>query len=237
VLESVDMVPVLRLASNSPRRKQLLDLTRIPFSVCPADIDESVLPGELPAQYVLRLAEEKARAVALKEGSGDREQVILAADTTVADGDRILGKPGGPVEACEMLRSLRGRAHTVYTGISVASTTSKRQITELCATQVWMRAYSDDEIEVYITSGDPFDKAGAYAIQNEVFRPVERIEGCYPCVMGLPVCQVVEVLGLFGLEPASPVILTCPEHRAAGTPCPVYEQVLPDQDPSQQGQH
>lgn len=233
MLESILMVPLLRLASNSPRRKQLLALTGIPFSVCPADIDESALPGELPAEYVLRLAINKAHTAALavqQEGQSSQGVLILAADTTVADGSRILGKPAGALEAEEMLLSLRGRDHFVYTAICVVDPVDGRQEAELSATRVWMRDYTNEEIASYIASGDPFDKAGAYAIQNADFHPVERIEGCFATVMGLPVCQVVRTLQAFGVRPSRSVSAACQEFLELGQPCLVYQQVLAGQN-------
>ena len=210
------MIPTLVLASNSPRRRRLLALTGWTFSVRPVDVDERPLPGEAPDGYVLRLAESKARAAGKDAVPG---QVVLTADTTVADGAVILGKPADAAEARQMLRDLRGRTHTVYTAIAVlrnqisgtaaasgASIDYRAEpphvLTNLCATQVWMRSTTDDEIENYIASGDPFDKAGAYAIQNPEFQPVEQIEGCYCCVVGLPVCAVVRALAQVWAEAA-----------------------------------
>jgi MAF protein len=220
------MTPTLILASNSPRRRHLLALTGWAFSVRPVDIDERPLPDEPPAEYVLRLAASKARAAGAQASPGD---ILLTADTTVADGPHILGKPEDASEARAMLRSLRGRAHMVYTAIGVfhagaaGETPSVR--TDLCATRVWMRDYSDAEIEVYIASGDPFDKAGGYAIQNETFQPVERIEGCYACVVGLPVCHVVRALSPYGLQPAADVAAACAHELAPDSPCPVFEEI------------
>lgn len=212
------------LASNSPRRRQLLGLTGWPFSLRPVNIDESPWPGEDPSAYVLRLAEAKARAACEGVPQGD---IILASDTTVADGARILGKPADSEEARQMLRSLRGREHRVYTAIGAASAHNGRLITDLCLARVWMRSYSDEEIEDYIASGDPFDKAGGYAIQHPQFRPVERLEGCYACVMGLPVCHVIRLLASFGLPaPQSDIAEACPNLLGTGTPCPVHEQIL-----------
>ncbi len=218
----MDMVPKLVLASNSPRRRQLLALTGWAFTVRPVDIDERPLPGESPLDYVLRLAETKARAAAATAGP---DELILAADTTVADGERILGKPDDADMARAMLRSLRGRDHCVYTATGVADAAG-RLATKACETRVWMRDYTDAEIEAYIASGDPFDKAGAYAIQNTIFQPVERIDGCYPCVVGLAVCCVVDVLARFGLTPPVDVTAGCPFHLETDTPCLVYERLL-----------
>lgn len=225
------MAPNLLLASNSPRRRELLALTGWTFTVRPVDINEDPLPGEDPAKYVLRLAESKARAAAHYAEPG---QLILAADTTVVDGLLILGKPADAAEARQMLRSLRGRAHVVYTAIGVSDPSadhpdgSEHLVVDLCETRVWMRDYSDAEIEAYIASGDPFDKAGAYAIQNAAFHPVERIEGCYACVVGLPVCHVVKAVAAFGLTPSQDITQSCPKHLKMDTPCPVYEKILRD---------
>jgi septum formation protein len=223
MLESGGMTLELLLASNSPRRRELLALTGWPFSIQAVDIDESTKPGEPPADYVARLAESKARAAGQDSRPGG---IILAADTTVADGDIILGKPADDAEARFMLRSLRGREHKVFTAISVFDPKSGRLMNDLCATSVWMRDYSDEEIETYIASGDPFDKAGGYAIQNPVFHPVERIDGCYACVVGLPVCHVVRALAQFGFETQRDLSAACPEGLSVDTPCPEFEKII-----------
>lgn len=217
------MTPTLILASNSPRRRQLLSLTGWDFSVRPVDIDERPLPGELPADYVHRLAEAKARAAGAQARSGE---IILAADTTVADGSMILGKPSGPEEARQMLRGLGGREHSVYTAIGVSDAHHRRVLVDVCHTRVWMRSYTADEIEAYIATGDPFDKAGAYAIQHTGFHPVERIEGCYACVVGLPVCRVIPSLALFGLPPVGELTGACERALRTNSPCLVYERTL-----------
>lgn len=221
------MAPKLFLASNSPRRRQLLSLAGWPFTVRAVEIDERPFLGERPAAYVMRLAEGKARAAS---GLADPDDLILAADTTVADGDLILGKPTNAAEARAMLQSLRGKAHLVYTAIFVLDSRSGRVLPDLCATRVWMRDYSDEEMEAYIASGDPFDKAGAYAIQNHGFHPVERIEGCYNCVVGLPLCRVVQALSQFGLTPPTPITSNCLPALQTDTPCQAYIRLL-EQDP------
>jgi MAF protein len=188
------------------------------------DINEDPLPGEPPADYVLRLAADKARAAA---PSALPDQLILTADTTVADGSTILGKPVDAANARHMLTRLGGREHWVYTAIGVSDPANHRLSTDLCAARVWMRSYTADEIEAYIASGDPFDKAGAYAIQHPGFHPVERIEGCYACVMGLPVCHVIRVLNRFGLMPPNPdVTAACPQQLKINSPCPNFERIL-----------
>ncbi len=177
------------LASNSPRRRQLLALGAQPFSVIVAGVDESTRPNESPAEYVLRLAETKARAIVAHP-----DQIVLAADTTVVDGNDILGKPQDEAEAFAMLSRLRGRTHQVYTGIALLRKSDDTLLTDLSITDVPMRDYSDEEMHTYISTGDPLDKAGAYAIQHPHFRPVARMDGCYAGVMGLPMCHVLRVL-------------------------------------------
>ena len=179
------------LASNSPRRRQLLGWLGIDFEARPADIDESARPGELPQPYVLRLAEGKARAAGACQPQGC---LVLAADTIVADGAALLGKPAGADEARTMLSALRGRVHQVHTALALLDPAGGELLTELCSTDVPMRAYSDAEMDVYIASGDPLDKAGAYAIQNAAFHPVENFSGCYASVMGLPMCHLLRGL-------------------------------------------
>ena len=183
--------PWLVLASNSPRRRQLLALTDWMFHIVVADIDESPRVNELPADYVLRLAETKARAVASRAHS---DQIILAADTTVVDGNDILGKPKDNVEAFTLLTRLRGHTHQVYSGVAMLRLSDGRLLKELSVTDVPMRDYSDEEIQAYVQTGDPLDKAGAYAIQHPLFHPVANMSGCYAGVMGLPMCHVVRML-------------------------------------------
>ena len=166
------------------------------FRVIPANLDERQLPGESPDRYVLRLAESKARAVLPLAANGE---IVLAADTIVVDGEELLGKPAGPVEAMRMLRQLRGRNHQVYTALAVANPATAEILQDLCVSQVPMRAYEDTEIETYVYSGDPLDKAGGYAIQNQAFHPVIDFRGCFASVMGLPLCHLTRTLGKMGL--------------------------------------
>ncbi len=175
----------------------------------------------MPAAYVLRLAEMKARAVST---SAPRDQIILAADTAVVDGDDILGKPADAVEAAAMLRRLRGRTHQVYTGLAVFRPNDGELVTDLCVTEVSMRAYSDEEIEAYILTGDPLDKAGAYAIQHPRFQPVERLQGCYAGVMGLPLCHLTRALRSLGLTPPADVAAEC--QNALRYDCPIAHTIL-----------
>ncbi|MEJ5225150.1 MAG: Maf family protein [Anaerolineales bacterium] len=212
--------PVL-LASNSPRRRQLLALTGWKYSVAASDVDESVRPGESPEVYVRRLAEEKARAAAQKAHS---ERFVIGSDTTVVlDGD-ILGKPADADEALSMLRRLRGRTHQVFTGIAVLRLEDGLTHTDVCVTDVPMRAYSDDEIAAYVASGDPLDKAGAYAIQHAWFRPVASMAGCYASVMGLPLCHLARLMRAFGVPARDNIPSGC--QTALNYACPVYASIL-----------
>lgn len=200
----------LILASGSPRRRELLGLTGLPFTVVTADIDETPLPGEAADTYTARLSREKAQAVCHHVS---RPALILAADTTVADGGAILGKPASDEEARAMLRQLRGRAHQVYTALTLIDTTLGHSHTSIEKSDVWMRDYTDAEIETYIASRDPFDKAGGYAIQNPDFHPVESLNGCYSNVMGLPLCLLVRMLRQFNTEPPHDITPLCQQYH------------------------
>jgi septum formation protein len=207
----------LILASTSPRRRQLLGLGGWMFHILPADVDETPYNGESAASYVLRLAEAKARAVAEQ---ARRSELIIAADTTVADGDAILGKPADAREAFEMLDSLRGRTHQVHTAIAVHDPAAGRLLTDLASTDVPMRDYTDAEIQTYISTGDPFDKAGSYAIQHPGFKPVEQLSGCYANVVGLPLCHLERVLKKFGAASKNNIPLAC--QNTLGYDCSEY---------------
>lgn len=202
----------LLLASNSPRRRQILALAGYSFVPAAADIDETPLSAEPPEVYVLRLAREKALRIhqTTIPQPAHGTLPVLAADTTVADGAQILGKPADAAEAAAMLRQLRGRAHRVYTGLALI-TPAGTTFDAVCATDVYMRDYAEDEIAAYVASGDPLDKAGAYAIQHAGFHPVERLRGCYANVMGLPVCLLESLLREAGLTPRLG-LAPCPEN-------------------------
>jgi septum formation protein len=219
VLESFPVSPQLVLASNSPRRHQLLSLADWTFNVIIADVDESQRPNELPANYVLRLAETKARAITMHP-----DQIVLAADTTVVDGNDILGKPLDNAEAFDMLRRLRGHTHQVYTGVALLRQSDGLLLKELCVTDVPMRAYSDEEINAYIETGDPLDKAGAYAIQHPQFHPVASMSGCYASVMGLPMCHVVRMMRKMNVQPCADVPVKC--QTMLEYQCPVSKAIL-----------
>ena len=180
------MRPLL-LASASPRRAELLRAAGFAFDVQPADVDESVRDGEAPADYVRRVAEDKARA-ALAAAPG---RVVLAADTTVVVDTHILAKPADDADAARMLRRLAGRRHEVLTGVCVAARSVDCRVE---TTAVEFARLTDEEIAWYVASGEPRDKAGAYAIQGLASRFVTRLEGSYSNVVGLPVALVYEML-------------------------------------------
>ncbi len=179
------------LASQSPRRAELLRQAGIPFVVRAAGVDETPLPGERAADYVRRLAEAKALAVAAASN-----ETVLGADTTVVIGDRMLGKPEDAADAARMLAALSGRSHEVLTGICLRRETASgpRLIRDFAVTRVWFSAMTPREIEDYATSGEPLDKAGAYAIQGLASKFIEKIEGCYFNVVGLPIPLVYRYL-------------------------------------------
>jgi septum formation protein len=232
---------ILVLASNSPRRKQLLALGGWDFTIVAPQVDERVLIGELPQDYVRRLAESKARAAwqvlrgdapPVTGGNKDHSQetIILAADTTVVyktvltESYEILGKPANSVEAEAMLRQLRGQVHQVLTGLVVLRVVGEQLKSEVVATDVRMREYSDEEMLAYIATADPLDKAGAYAIQHAIFRPVQNLQGCYANVMGLPVCHAAVLLTQFGCPPASDIVQRC--QQMLDFACPVFLKAI-----------
>ena len=176
------------LASSSPRRRELLSILGIPFTVQHADIDESVRPGESPTMYVARLARQKADTVA----RGNAGTPVLGADTTVILGGEILGKPEDVADARRMLRALSNKMHQVATAVCLVTDGHAHEHLEL--TNVFMRAIPPDEIEAYIATGEPMDKAGAYAIQGGAAKWIYRIEGDYFNVVGLPVAAVWDLL-------------------------------------------
>ncbi len=184
------------LASRSPRRQEFLRQFGVPFIVHTADIDERAHLHENPTDMVQRLSAEKAAAVAKHHP----DALIIAADTIVVLDDVVLGKPVDAAHARRMLVSLRGREHHVYSAVSLLQPKSNRRFSALNSVTVRMRNYTDAEIEAYIASGDPLDKAGAYAIQNRKFSPVACWEGCYASVMGFPLADVALGLAQFGIN-------------------------------------
>jgi MAF protein len=210
---------LLILASNSPRRKELLALLQVPFKVIPGDVDEKVRKDEKAEGYVQRLAFEKAKSL-----TPDQTQVVIAADTVVIDQGEILGKPEDKADAKRMLQTLRGHTHRVMTAITLVSGSTGQVWMDACETQVPMREYADLEIEGYIESGDPMDKAGAYAIQHPGFHPVEKLSGCYASVMGLPLCHLLCLLRQAGLRIDADIPALCQQHL--GIQCEVFPNIL-----------
>jgi MAF protein len=191
------------LASKSPRRRQLLTALELDFVVDIAEVDETPREEESPEVLVCRLCRAKAAAVAERH-PGD---VVLAADTLVVLDGVLLGKPADPLEAVAMLSALRDRVHSVYTAVCVTRDTWA--VARVAATDVKMRAYTDNEIEAYVETGDPLDKAGAYGIQDPQFAPVARWDGCYSAVMGLPMGLAVELLRGMGIGVETDVAAAC----------------------------
>ena len=206
----------LTLASASPRRRELLAALGLPFDVTPADVDETIAPGEDATGAVVRLARAKAEAVAWRDWDG----LVLGADTVVVLDGRILGKPAGAAEATAMLLALRDREHAVVTGVALCDSRSGAVATAVPATTVCMRHYTNAEIAASVAAGTPFDKAGAYAIQDDVLAPVARIDGCYCTVVGLPLWSVSRLLRELcpDLRPRAPS-----ESRQVCASCPLAD--------------
>ncbi|MEW5988431.1 MAG: Maf family protein [Chloroflexota bacterium] len=243
------MTPTFILASGSPRRRELIRLLGLPFEIRPVDVDENSAADSDPITHVRQIAELKARVVAdvaqaaglrlYRDGerqvAGGRAKiqnpkskiqnaVIVAADTAVALDGKTFGKPADAEEARRMLRQLRGRVHQVHTGLAVIHTASGRLLTDVATVDVPMRNYSDVEIEDYVATGDPMDKAGAYAIQHASFRPVVGLAGCYAGVMGLPLCHLARALRRLGVTVPVDVAAGCMAHNQYD--CPVYASIL-----------
>jgi septum formation protein len=180
----------LVLASASPRRSELLRNAGIAFTVQPAHVDERMLAGETPEEYAKRLAREKAQAVS-QQRTGE---TVLGADTIVVVDSEVLEKPRDQADAARMLRLLSGRSHRVITGVCVIKAVSSIEDVRAATTEVWMRDLSEEEIQEYVASGEPMDKAGAYAIQGTASRWIWKIVGCYFNVVGLPVPLVYRML-------------------------------------------
>ena len=181
----------LILASASPRRKELLELAGIPLEVIPSQANERFLQGESPEEHVRRVAKAKAMDV----GRQHPGRWVLGADTVVAIDGRILGKPGDDREAEEMLRNLSQREHRVLTGFCVLRYPSLDRREGTVISRVKFKDLSAAEIHWYISTGEPFDKAGAYAIQGRAAFMVKEVHGSYTNVVGLPLCEIVEALG------------------------------------------
>lgn len=198
------------LASASPRRSELLRQIGVRFEVRPAEIPEDLAPGEAPEAYVLRLAAAKAAVVwSALDAAHAEPRPVLAADTAVVLDGRVLGKPANAVEAEAMLEQLSGRAHDVLTAVSLRC--GSQPETLLASAEVRFRATTLAERRAYCATGEPFDKAGGYAIQDAAFHPVARIEGCECGVMGLPLWTLRRLLHDVGIEASTPALERCAE--------------------------
>jgi septum formation protein len=180
----------LILASASPRRAELLANAGYEFDVRVADVDEAVHPGEAPEDYVLRVARDKARVIAAREGGG--ASLVIGADTTVVAAGQVLGKPRGPADAVRMLTLLSGTDHDVLTGVVIVG--RGREEAEVAHTRVHFVPLTDEDIAWYVSSGEPDGKAGAYAIQGRAARFIDRIEGSWSNVVGLPVATIARMI-------------------------------------------
>ena len=208
--------PRIVLASGSPRRRDLLGRLGVPFAVVASYADESLPPGTAPEAAVIRLAERKARAVAAS-GRVPPGALVLAADTTVALDGELLGKPADNAESAAMLRRLLGRGHEVWTGVALLDPATGATRSAAVRSRVVMRRAADAEVAAYLATGEGRDKAGAYGIQGAAGAFVERVEGCWNNVVGLPLCAVADLLAAAGVpvSPAGPAC-TLPD----GTACP-----------------
>ena len=215
-------VPLI-LASASPRRKELLELTGLVFEIQPVTVDENSYTKGSPFKLAQQIAYEKA-SEAVK--SAPENSLVLTADTVVINNDDILGKPETQQDAVDMLMHLRDGRHDVITSLVLVDRHARRQIHESCRTNVPMRAYTDLEIENYVASGSPMDKAGAYGIQDDDPGLVEigDISGCFANVMGLPICHFTRAMQTLGRKVSAGVPANC--RQFTGYDCPVYEAIL-----------
>jgi septum formation protein len=184
------------LASNSPRRRELLTQIGLDFTCDPADVDERILPDEGAEAYAVRVALDKARVAAGRAGDG----IVIAADTIVVLGDAILGKPADARDAERMLGMLSGRMHRVISGLAIVDAKTGKTRSGAASTSVWFRDLTPARIRDYVLTGEPLDKAGAYGIQEKGALFVTKIEGCYFNVVGLPLSLLGEMLQAYGVN-------------------------------------
>jgi len=187
----------LILASASPRRRELLESIRIPFEVMPSDVPEVRSEGESPEEYVARLSREKAAAIASQHPT----RWVLAADTTVLLGDQLLEKPLNRADAVRMLSAVCGRTHTVYTGVTLLNLATRYHDTRVAESEVRMLPLADCDIEWYVETGEPLDKAGSYAVQGIGAMFIESVHGSYTNVVGLPLALLFQMLRKAGIDP------------------------------------
>ena len=191
---------MLHLASQSPRRRQLLEQIGVPFAMLDVDVIEQRIQGESPHDYVSRVARDKARAGWAGLDRHAEDSVVLGADTEVVLDDDVFGKPQDADEAAAMLRRLSGRTHAVITVVWLVG--AARELCATCVSQVRFATLDESTIAAYVTTGEPFGKAGAYAIQGRGATLVEHLQGSYSGVMGLPVFETARLLREFGVRPA-----------------------------------
>lgn len=184
------------LASSSPRRADLLKQAGLEFQIMVSEVDETPAPGLAPDELVRELALRKANAVAAMLDKG----LVIGADTVVVKAGRILGKPSGPQEAAEMLRLLQGGGHEVYTGVALVDAVSQKTVVEHEMTRVFFNPLTKGEISRYVATGEPMDKAGAYGVQGLAALFINRLEGCYTNVVGLPLARLAIMLKQIGYE-------------------------------------
>lgn len=209
------------LASQSPRRRQLLQLLGYPFTTMPAAADEDSITHPDPALNVVQTAQLKTAVIRpnLPQPAANERVIVIAADTTVALDNTMLNKPADATAARTMLTALRDRTHYVHTGISLLDVGSGREVHGVNTAAVVMRPYSDAEIDAYIATGDPFDKAGGYAVQHPTFQPAARIDGCYTGVMGLSLCHLLTLLDALDVPRQFDAAGLHAAH--SGYPCPI----------------
>ncbi len=217
-------MPDLILASASPRRQALIQLLGRSVIVRPTAVDEESVTHPDPAVNVVRTARLKAEAAA---AALDTDGIVIAADTTVVLDGEMLNKPAGAAEARAMLRRLRGRTHHVHTGLVLLDAARGRAASTLSTTAVTMRDYDDAEIDAYVASGDPLDKAGSYAIQHTGFRPVARLDGCYTGVVGFPLCRLAGALQELGVSVDLAVATESADYRDCVTCFQLLDGLLP----------
>ena len=193
-------VPTVILASASPRRRELLSRLAVPFTVMPADVNEQQHPGEAPLSYVMRMAQTKAAHIA----QHFPEALVLGADTVVVLGQQVLGKPANTAHAQHMLTQLSGRQHTVITGLALLRHCQQLVYLDSVSTRVQFRRLSAADIAQYIATDEPFDKAGAYAIQGHAAAFVASVDGCYTNVVGLPLHRTATLLQAAGVAVTTP---------------------------------
>ncbi len=216
------------LASQSPRRRELIGLCGYPFDTMAADVDENSVSDPDPVLDCIQTARLKAEAILNRIDLPRQERaIIIAADTIVALDGQILGKPRDATDARQMLTTLRGRTHDVHTGVMIIDVDSGQEVLGSHTAVVIMRRYTDQEMSAYIATGDPLDKAGAYAIQHAIFKPVEHLNGCYLGVMGLSICHLLQLLRQIDLPFQAELASLDTAHQHYE--CPLYDNISKEQ--------